>query len=171
MTLRTTGEPAAEAAAAAPEHGDTAALIDHILRRYHETHRRELTQLIELARKVQAVHTDHPRLPHGLAELLQEIRTELEAHMRKEEMILFPAMLQCAGGGLGAPIARMRHDHAEHGEHLQRLEHITGGFAVPDGACRSWQALYSGAAKLAADLIEHITLENTVLFPRFEAGS
>jgi regulator of cell morphogenesis and NO signaling len=41
---------------------------------------------------------------------------------------------------------------------------------LPEGACRSWQALYTGSAKLANDLIEHIHLENNVLFPRYEGG-
>ena len=35
-------------------------------------------------------------------------------------------------------------------------------------ARRSWQALYAGLAKLTSDLMEHIHLENNVLFPRYE---
>lgn len=128
---------------------------------------RELPELIELARKVESVHRDHPQVPRGLVRLLQQIRGDLESHMKKEQLILFPAMQRHAGNGFDAPIAQMRHDHIDHGEHLRRLEDMTGGFALPDGACRSWQALYSGAAKLRDDLIEHIHLENNVLFPRF----
>ena len=154
--------------AALPESWETGWLIDHILARYHETHRRELPELIELARKVEAVHIDHPQAPRGLAVLLKQMQGELEVHMKKEELILFPAMRRRSGGGLDAPIEQMRHDHADHGEHLQRMQEITGGFAQPEGACRSWQALYFGAAKLADDLREHIHLENNVLFPRYE---
>jgi hypothetical protein len=39
---------------------------------------------------------------------------------------------------------------------------------VPDDACKSWRALYAGLVKLAADLSDHIHIENNVLFPRFE---
>ena len=151
-----------------PASSDTGELIGHILTRYHETHRRELPELIELARKVEAVHVDHPRAPRGLADLLRQMRGELEAHMKKEELILFPAMQCAAGAGLDAPIMQMRHDHDEHGEQLRRLEDITDGFAVPEGACRSWQALYAGTGKLATDLMEQIHLENNILFPRYE---
>lgn len=153
---------------AAPASAETSDLIDHILARYHETHRRELPELVKLAKKVEAVHAEHPQAPRGLAETLQEMLGELEVHMKKEELILFPAMRRIPGGGLDAPIAQMRHDHDDHGEHLRRLESITDNFTLPQGACRSWQALYTGSAKLSHDLMEHIHLENNVLFPRFE---
>ena len=157
------------AAIAAPQQTDD--LIDHILTRYHETHRRELPELVKLGRKVEAVHCDHPQVPHGLADLLQRMLGELEVHMKKEELILFPAMRRKSAGGLDVPIMQMRHDHDDHSEHLRRLESITENFTLPEGACRSWQALYAGLAKLANDLIEHIQLENNVLFPRYEGPS
>jgi regulator of cell morphogenesis and NO signaling len=143
-------------------------LIDHILTRYHETHRRELTELVELAKRVEAVHVDHPKAPRGLADLLHQMRGELEVHMKKEELILFPVMRRGPRSGLDEPIAQMRHEHDDHGKHLRRLESLTNGFHPPADACRSWQALYTGAAKLAEDLTEHIHRENNILFPRFQ---
>lgn len=157
-----------ESAAATPLSLETGALIDHILTRYHETHRRELPELIALSRKVEAVHAEHPQVPSGLADLLHRMLGELEVHMKKEELILFPAMRQRAQGGLNTPIAQMRHDHDDHGEQLRKLESLTGDFTLPEDACRSWQALYTGAAKVANDVMEHIHLENNVLFPRYE---
>jgi regulator of cell morphogenesis and NO signaling len=158
----------AESDDAAPASYETGALIDHILTRYHEAHRRELPELIKLARKVEAVHAEHPQAPRGLADTLQEMLGELEVHMKKEELILFPAMRRRPGGGLDAPIAQMRHDHDETGEHLRRVQETTGNFTLPEGACRSWHALYAGSAKLADDVQEHLHLENNVLFPRYE---
>lgn len=158
--------------AAAPEAPrETGALIDHIQTRYHETHRRQIPELIELSRKVEAVHADHPMVPRGLADALQRVRGELEVHMKKEELILFPAMRRQATDRLGAPIGEMRHDHDEHGAFLEEVARLTNGHAPPEGACRSWQALCAGTAALAADLMEHIHLENNVLFPRFEKGA
>jgi regulator of cell morphogenesis and NO signaling len=145
-------------------------LIDHILSRYHETHRRELPELISLSRKVEAVHAAHPNVPSGLADALQHMLGELEVHMKKEELILFPAMRRSSGRGLDVPIAQMRHDHDDHGEELRQIESLTGTFTGPDDACRSWRALYAGLAKLAGDLTEHIHLENNVLFPRYESA-
>ncbi len=160
----------AESGAAAPVSRETVDLIDHILTRFHETHRRELPELVKLARKVEAVHAEHPQVPHGLADTLQQMLGELEVHMKKEELILFPAMRQRAEGHLDTPIAQMRHDHDDHGEHVRRIGSLTDNFTPPPGACRSWHALYTGAAKLADDLVEHIHLENNVLFPRYEGA-
>jgi regulator of cell morphogenesis and NO signaling len=148
----------------------TPALIDYILARYHEIHRRELPELIRLARQVETVHAGKPGVPTGLASLLERMRSELEQHMCKEELILFPAMKrQAPGQMLAAPIGCMRHEHDDHGEHLRELDVLTGGITLPTGACRTWQALYAGLAKLNEDLMQHIHLENNVLFPRFSA--
>jgi regulator of cell morphogenesis and NO signaling len=50
---------------------DSAALCDHIVERYHDVHRRELPELIGLARRVEAAHADHPLVPKGLADALE----------------------------------------------------------------------------------------------------
>jgi regulator of cell morphogenesis and NO signaling len=144
----------------------TVELIDHILVRYHEVHRAELAELVWLACKVQQVHARHASVPRGLVDLLQRMACELEQHMCKEERILFPAMRN-AMRGLEAPIVRLRQEHDDHGQTLQQLELLTDGFTVPSGACRAWQVLYAGALKFADDLMQHIHLENNVLFPRF----
>lgn len=151
--------------------GDTRTLIAHIRSRYHDVHRRELAELIKLARKVEKVHASHRQVPRGLAKLLARMEGELELHMVKEEMVLFPAMLEAPAAILAEPIARMRHEHDDHGAHIAELEAITARFTVPNDACGSWQALYAGALKFADDLMEHIHLENNVLFPRFAAAN
>ena len=156
------------ASAEIPPEQDTATMIGEILSRYHEVHRRELPELVMLARKVEAVHADHEAVPIGLADMLQDMIGELEVHMKKEELILFPAMLRHDGHPLSTPVAQMRHDHDGHGTQLRRLDDITNGFTLPEGACRSWQALYAGTRKLTDDLMDHIHLENNILFPRFE---
>ncbi len=148
---------------------DTGALIDHIQTRYHETHRRQLPELVTLSRKVEAAHVDHSDVPAGLADILQRTIGEMEVHMKKEELILFPAMRRQAAGGLDVPISQMRHDHDDHGEILQQIDRLTHDQTLPGGACRTWQALYTGMSQFKSDLMEHIHLENNILFPRFEA--
>ncbi|HEY4169138.1 MAG TPA: iron-sulfur cluster repair protein YtfE [Reyranella sp.] len=148
---------------------ESASLVDHIISRYHDTHRRELPELIQLARKVEKVHAKRSDVPRGLADLLERMSTELQQHMAKEELILFPAMKQSMAAGLDMPIARMRHEHDDHGAHLRELDRLTNGITAPADACRTWQALYAGLTKLTDELMEHIHLENNVLFPRFSA--
>lgn len=156
----------ATATAAAPT--ETNALIDHILTRYHDTHRSELPDLAALAEKVERVHHDHPQAPLGLAEILGRMIGEMEVHMKKEELILFPAMRAGGSPGIVNPIAVMRADHDDHETSIAEIRKITGDLALPEGACRSWTALYQGTQKFLDDLDTHMQLENNVLFPRFE---
>ena len=137
-------------------------LIQHILANYHEKHRRQLPELIQLARKIEDVHNDHQDCPTGLADLLSEMANELDSHMMKEEQILFPML----AGGIypSGPIAVMEEEHGEHEQLLERLANLTHQGKAPRGACGSWIMLYEGTNELMSDLREHIALENEVLF-------
>jgi regulator of cell morphogenesis and NO signaling len=160
---------AALEAAAAPSDGpeDTNDLIDMILIRFHETHRRELPELVKLARRVEAVHRDVASVPAGLADLLQHISDELESRMQKEEKILFPMILRGGHPMIAGPISVMLAEHDDHGANLRKLEALTNDFMPPADACTTWRALYVGARKLTDDVMEHIHTENNILFPRF----
>ena len=153
-----------------PDIGTPAELIDHILTRYHDVHRAQLPELIRMARRVEAVHRDNPDVPAGLADALEAMHEELLTHMRKEELVLFP-LLKAGGHPLaGQPIGVMRAEHTDHGEALDRLAALTHDATPPQGACNTWRALYAGIAQLSDDLINHIHLENNVLFPQFETA-
>jgi hemerythrin-like domain-containing protein len=149
----------------APE--ETGALIDHIIARYHEAHRAQVPELIRLARRVGAVHRAHPDAPRGLADLLTRIEWEMGDHMQKEEQGLFPMLRE--GHGPTMAMELMRDEHDDHGARLRELDAITHGHEPPEDACNSWRALYTGTAQFAEDLVQHIHLENNVLFPRFGA--
>lgn len=147
---------------------ETDGIIAHILARYHEVHRRELPDLVALAKRVEEVHAQHPARPTGLSDLIATIQVDMESHMQKEEQVLFPLMLRGGHPMIMHPIGMMRHEHDEHARNLAAMAEITHGMSPPDDACGSWRTLYAGLAKLAADLNTHIHIENDILFPRFE---
>lgn len=147
----------------------TPALIEHILSRYHETHRTELEWLIPLAQKVERIHGDHEDAPLGLTEALIALHDDLDAHMAKEELVLFPMMLQGGNPTIMHPIAKMRDEHADTARLLAGVEHAAHGLVLPEGACGSWTALYTGLRKFSEDLVTHMHLENNVLFARFDS--
>lgn len=160
----------AEDAAKPAQRWDTKPLpdmIEHILRRYHDSLRANLPALLEAAQRVERVHGKKPSCPTGLASLLGQLADELEQHMTKEEQMLFPAI---AAGRLGSaihmPVRVMMQEHDDHGETLERLRKLATDFVPPPEACATWRALYDGLAKLESELMEHIHLENNVLFPR-----
>jgi regulator of cell morphogenesis and NO signaling len=147
---------------------DAAALTEHIETRYHARHRAQLPELAALAEKVETVHACAPGVPAGLGALLRTMIGDMEVHMKKEELILFPAIRQGGRPGIDQPIAVMRADHDDHAAEVARIREITGGLSLPDGACRKWTALYEGLGTFIGDLEEHMRLENDVLFPQFE---
>lgn len=162
---------ALETAARRDAPTETLPLIDHILSRYHDTHRAELEWLIPLAQKVETVHGDHDDAPLGLTEALLALRDELDSHMAKEEQILFPLMRQGGHPAIQHPVAVMRDEHDEAAALLRTITQVTHSLTLPEGACRSWTALYAGLEKLCEDLVMHMHLENEVLFPRFVAAA
>jgi len=60
----------------------------------------------------------------------------------------------------------MELEHEEHGANLARTRALTDDLTAPAEACPTWQALYLRLRELEADLMDHIHLENHVLFPR-----
>lgn len=156
---------------AAPQNGSAAAgaaeLIEFILTRYHETHRREFPEAIRLARKVEAVHAADPQRPRGLADHLAFMADDLESHQQREEQVLFPMILGGGGPMIGFPIRRMMAEHTDVEDQLVRLRVLTHDYVAPDEACGTWRALMRACRKLDCDLTEHMRLENELLFAPF----
>ena len=147
-----------------------AEIIDHILVRYHDRHREQLPELILQATKVERVHADKPNVPKGLAKYLTMLHQELSSHMMKEEQILFPLIKQGMGSRATGPISVMESEHDEAGELLEVIKLTTNNVTPPPEACTTWKAMYNGINELIDDLMNHISLENNVLFPRALAG-
>jgi regulator of cell morphogenesis and NO signaling len=145
-------------------------LIDHVLERYHAPHRTELPRLVAMARKVEDAHGLRPDCPQGLSVFLEGMATSLEEHMQKEEQVLFPMLLAGRGRHAGLPIQCMEEEHQDHGKNLERLHAMTTDFVAPRDACNTWRALYLGLEEFELELMQHIHLENNVLFPRALRG-
>ena len=137
-------------------------LIDHILGTHHVYLKRELPRLAAMLEKVEAAHGS--AVP-AIAEVLGPMTAELEAHLMKEEIVLFPLIRGGRPGAMG-PIRVMLAEHDAAGEALAQLRSLTGGYRTPAEACNTWRALYAGLGELERDLHQHINLENNVLFPR-----
>lgn len=147
-----------------------AAITHHLENHYHARHRLMLPELRLLADKVERVHQGHADCPVGLAQFLDEMNTELTEHMSKEEMILFP-MINAGNGAMAVmPIHVMTAEHDQHGQSLAKLKVLAFNFNPPLEACGTWRALYKGLDQLEQELMEHIHLENHILFARALQG-
>jgi regulator of cell morphogenesis and NO signaling len=154
-------------------------LIDHILDKHHIYTKNEMAQLTPLMAKVASRHGDHYDYLLELKELFKAVCEDLEPHMMKEEMVLFPYIRQLdykysnkmsaafpPFGTVRHPIKMMTVEHEEVGELLSKMRAITNDYTLPDGACPSFTALYHRLGEFERDIHQHIHLENNILFPR-----
>lgn len=155
-------------------------LIGHIVTKHHVYLNNELPVIEQRMAKVLAKHgANHPDLLGRLADLFAGLKAELEVHLRKEEMILFPAIeeLEAAAeeggrampvpfGTVKNPIRMMEHEHDAAGTALRTARELTHGYVPPEDACPTFRALYHEMEELERDLHTHIHLENNILFPR-----
>jgi regulator of cell morphogenesis and NO signaling len=141
-------------------------LLDVIEGYYHKRLRDELPDLIAMADKVEEVHRKKPTCPRGLASHLRMVHSAILDHLAKEEQILFPMLRTDHRDRAGAPIRIMEQEHEDHGRNLAYLRALTHEFSAPPEACVTWKALYLRLNRMSDELMEHIHLENNVLFPR-----
>jgi len=145
---------------------DNQTLISHILERYHQVHREQLTELIRLAARVETVHGNHPLCPNGLADHLSQVKQDLEQHMHKEEAILFPMLSGAIPSMVPGPIGVMMADHEHHINEIGKIYALTQDLNIHSEACNTWRALYLGLQEFVTDINMHIHIENNILFAR-----
>lgn len=143
-----------------------AELARHIVDHYHQRLRVELPELISLAAKVETRHGEKESCPRGLRAHLEEMYQSVLEHLAKEEQVLFPMIaagrLQHAAG----PVHVMEAEHDDHAVALRHTRSLTADLVAPKEACPTWRALYLRLDAFEAELMEHIHLENNILFRR-----
>lgn len=151
-------------------------LIDHIVTTYHQPLRQELLRVAQLAEKVARVHGDkHPEMIEVLS-IFNRFKAQLELHMQKEEMVLFPGIASMeatgtpqifgCGGGIEHPIEVMNQEHDEAGDALGAMRRLTQDYTPPEDACSSFKVLLYSLAQIESEMHQHVHKENNILFPR-----
>ena len=124
------------------------ALIDHIVDTHHAYMKTQLPLVEARLAKVLQAHGDrHGDMLKALAAVYGAMKVELDGHLAKEEMVLFPmirglAAARQAGrpapaahcGSVNNPIRVMEHEHDNAGEAVAAMRRITGDYALPAGA-------------------------------------
>lgn len=152
-----------------PRALSNAALVAHIVARYHEPLRRALPFLVPLAAKVARVHGEHnPRLV-ALSAIVSELADALAPHIDDEEATLFPAVAAARPdlGVIRDALAGMRDEHLAVGALLERMRAESEDYAVPAWGCTSYRTLFRELGQLESEVLRHVHLENHVLLPRF----
>ena len=154
-------------------------LADYVEKTHHKYVEEKSAMLIPYLNKLCKVHGErHPEL-FEINELFIGSAQDLAAHMKKEELILFPFIKQMVEakkngeplpaprfGTVENPVAMMKHEHEAEGERFVKIAELTNNYEFPDDACGTYQVTYRMLEDFQNDLHKHIHLENNILFPK-----
>ncbi len=153
-------------------------LIDYILKTHH-TYVAEKSKVLYLfLDKLCKVHgSRHPELLE-IYKFFSGGAGELANHMKKEELILFPFIVNMVDaqktnhpiptahfGTVAHPIAMMQDEHSIEGERFAKIAEMTHNYTPPTDACETYKVTFAMLKEFESDLHKHIHLENNILFP------
>jgi len=153
-------------------------LADYIVTKHHAYVKAEMPQIFSYLQKVATKHGDrHPEM-RKVFELFSVIKSEMEEHMDKEELILFPRIEVAEEGALAEktanmnvfyiqhPIQMMEAEHEKAGQLMTEIRELTGNYTPPNDACTTYRLSFAELRAFESDLHQHVHLENNILFPR-----
>jgi len=153
-------------------------LADYIVTKHHAYVKAEMPQIFSSLQKVATKHGDrHPEM-RKVFELFSVIKSEMEEHMDKEELILFPRIEVAEEGALAEktanmnvfyiqhPIQMMEAEHEKAGQLMTEIRELTGNYTPPNDACTTYRLSFAELRAFESDLHQHVHLENNILFPR-----
>lgn len=156
------------------ENWEPTLLIDYIIHHHHAYVRESIPQLQALLTKIFTKHgEEHPELKE-IRDEFNELSEELIHHLPKEENILFPAikgLVARSGDGpllqnIQMPVSVMEDEHETAGRLIKSIRSRTNNYTPPENACLSYQLTFKLLQEFESDLMQHIHLENNILFPQ-----
>lgn len=155
-------------------------LADYIINIHHRYLKRALPEIEAYVKTFLEGHRKKfPELVE-LEEVIDKFMKEFPPHMAQEEEILFPYIRQIFYAWknqesyarllvrtLRKPVEEvMQKDHISTGNTLHRLREITDNYIPPANACLAHKVTFAKLKELDAELVQHIHLENNILFPK-----
>ncbi len=154
-------------------------LADYIEKKHHRYVEEKIPVLRQFLDKLCRVHGErHPELLK-INQLFTASAGELAAHMKKEELILFPFVKKMVSATLNTvtvaapqfgtvknPIEVMMQEHDNEGERFREIAALTDNYNPPADACNTYRVTFAMLEEFEKDLHLHIHLENNILFPK-----
>ena len=154
-------------------------LADYIEKRHHKYIEEKTPTLKQYLEKICTVHGHKHSELFQIKNLFYQSAGELAAHMKKEELMLFPfirKMMHAKEKNIGIknahfgsvqnPIQMMMHEHDTEGENFRKINVLSGNYNAPADACNTYKVTFALLKEFEADLHLHIHLENNILFPK-----
>ncbi|HMT27952.1 MAG TPA: DUF542 domain-containing protein [Bacteroidia bacterium] len=156
---------------------DLSYIIDYIIEKHHSYVLKQMPVILEHLRIVVSKHGEKYFYLKLMERLFLELSIDLEQHLLKEEMTLFPYIkvldLHSKKTAdptilhfLKQPVRMMMMEHEKAGSIMQELREVSFNYQLPDNACTTFRLLFNELAEFEKDLHEHVFLENNVLFPK-----
>ena len=155
-----------------------AQLSEHIVSTHHNYVKNEMPALLGYLQKVASKHGDrHPEM-NKVFQIFVAVKEEMEFHMQKEEMVLFPRIKDIENqiqegkkvvinsSYLQSPINMMEQEHDHAGSMLAEISNLTNNYNPPADACTTYQLSFASLQAFELDLHHHVHLENNILFPK-----
>ncbi len=145
-------------------------LADYIVNVHHVYVKENMDIIHEFATKVATVHGHHAPETIEIYQLFSTLRDDMNAHLIKEETILFPAIkmkkLDNNYKYDQEVIAILEDEHEHAGDIVKKITLLSNHFETPEWACNTFKALYFKLDEFINDLYQHIHLENNILFSK-----
>jgi regulator of cell morphogenesis and NO signaling len=150
-------------------------LIDFILQHHHNYVRESIPVIQELLNKICQVHGEDSPYLLSVWKNFEKLADELLDHLPKEEQILFPAIKRifdqqkshdAVSFALEVPITVMEMEHENAGVLIKSIRSLTDNYNPPAHACTTFRMAYNMLDQFDKDLMQHIHLENNILFPK-----
>lgn len=154
-------------------------LADYIEKKHHRYVEEKIQEIKPYLDKICKVHGDHHPELYEINQLFNDSAGELAMHMKKEELILFPAVRRMVKsqmqkttpekpqfGSINNPIQMMMHEHNNEGERFRQIEALSNKYNPPQDACNTYRVTFAMLKEFEEDLHLHIHLENNILFPK-----
>lgn len=153
-------------------------LADYVEKTHHRYIEEKTPVLLAFLHKLCKVHGErHPEL-FEINRLFTESAQDLAAHLKKEELILFPFVRKMVNaritgkkferpqfGTVENPIEMMKHEHDTEGERFREIARLTNHYTAPADGCNTYRTAFLMLEEFEQDLHKHIHLENNILFP------
>lgn len=154
-------------------------LADYIVTVHHGYLNENTRQIAVYTRKIADVHGAHHPEVIEIAGIFDRIVADMEAHLREEEEVLFPAIRRIAAArkagtepeagdvaALQASLDKLHQEHDAIGDAVHTIRDLAKGYAVPADVCNTFAVTYRKLKEFEDDLHKHVHLENNILFAK-----
>lgn len=159
---------------------DPEQLISHIILKHHAFVKKTIQPIAEHLLRVASKHGERFPEMKKVYGLFLNVAEELQAHMQKEEMILFPRIrevyhaaknpgqIDFSSNFISGPVQVMEAEHMHAGNGMDEIRQLTNNYTPPVGACNTFALVINELKAFEEDLHQHVHLENNILFPKAE---